>query len=138
MADLFDTWVPLGISNFISPFEFSPIISSVPREASYFKISFSSQWNEWENNYGGGKLRSFLKLQERYSDSSKSFIYEEKRLIPSSCPVVLFLPPAPGNNGVRSFYFKRFFWSHRWAKNYSIPENPNLIFPLSVSIEVST
>lgn len=135
MSDLFSgNWIFLGGSNFISPFEFSQIIPSVPRDLSYFKISFSSQWNEWENSLGGGKLRSFLKIQERYSNLSESLIYEEKKLVPSSTSLIISLPPAPGSSGTRSFFFRRFFWSHRWAKKYTLPEDAKLFFPLSINV----
>lgn len=135
MPDLFSgNWIFLGGSNFISPFEFNEIIPSVPRNLAYFKIVFSSQWADWENSLGGEKLRSFLKMQERYANSSEMFIYEERKLVPSSTPLILSLPPAPGNSGVRSFFFRRFFWSHRWAKRYTVPEDAKLFFPLSINV----
>lgn len=139
MLDISGEWITLCNSEKPSLFEFNslPIEGVDFRSLEFFRASFdTSSWNDWENPSIAAKKRSFVRVKDAYFVNGKILFFEGKRIIPSRHSQIFTLSPAPGSSGTRYLVAQRFFWDRYWFNKYSIPENPNLFFPLSMSIEV--
>ena len=137
MADISGEWITLCNSENPSLFEFKPLAGGFNfRSLQFFRASFdTSSWNDWENP-SIPIIRSFVRIRDTYSINGKILFFEEKRIIPSRHSQIFTLSPAPGSSGSRYLVAQRFFWDRYWLNKYSVPENPNLFFPLLLSVEV--